>query len=148
MREGRKHTPEELEKMSAAHRGVKLSPEHRAAISAGQKGLHQPRRAEAQRGPKNHEWKGGLKKYMGYIRQQSPDHPYAKRGYVWQHRLVMEAHLGRVLLPSEVVHHINGKAGDNRIENLMLFSSKEEHAKYHHFGLYLRKKGFQNEHKN
>ena len=35
-----------------------------------------------------------------------------------QHRWVMEQHLGRPLLPSEELHHINEDKTDNQIENL------------------------------
>lgn len=65
----------------------------------------------------------------GYIAVYLPDHPCAnKEGYVMEHRLVMEEHIGRYLRKDESVHHINGKRDDNRIENLMLLSFKEHQA--------------------
>lgn len=76
---------------------------------------------------KHHCWNGGRTngEYVYVLRK---DHPHATGlGYVLEHRLVMEEHLGRYLLPSEVVHHKNKNKHDNRIENLQLFATNAEH---------------------
>lgn len=49
---------------------------------------------------------------------------------VWQHRFVMEEILGRPLLESEVVHHINGIKNDNRPDNLIVYD-RSEHGRKH-----------------
>lgn len=67
----------------------------------------------------------------GYVSIYFPDHPKSnKDGYVMEHDLIMECYIGRWLKEDEVVHHINRKRNDNRIENLQLMSFKE-HASYH-----------------
>ena len=87
------------------------------------------RKRDAQVHGPNH-WKGGVNKHAsGYLKQLAKGHPRAdKNGYVMQHRLVMESHLGRLLGPHEHVHHKNGVRDDNRIENLELWSVGKDPA--------------------
>lgn len=81
-------------------------------------------------GESHHNWKGGrYKDKNGYVRIYAPDHPSVQDKrvglkYVWEHRLVMEKHLGRLLHAHETVHHINTIRDDNRIENLQLRQGK------------------------
>jgi len=114
MKRGSHHSPEARQRMSEAHQGKKLSKEHRQ------------RMGQDQRGEKNHNWGGGRRKTsQGYIRIYKPDHPHvAARDTVFEHRLVMEEHLGRYLEPHEFVHHKNGIRDDNRLENLELVTQR------------------------
>jgi hypothetical protein len=81
-------------------------------------------RQTSRKGELGGNWKGGRRKLgQGYIYIFYPDHLNAtKEGYIMEHRLVMEKHLGRILDKKEVVHHLNGVKDDNRIENLEVTS--------------------------
>lgn len=83
------------------------------------------------RGKKHHQWTGGTHiDKDGYVMVSRSDHPDANsRGYVRQHRLFMEEHIGRRLMKTEVVHHINDDPADNRIENLQLYKNNAEHKR-------------------
>lgn len=64
----------------------------------------------------------------GYVKILNTSHPKNIRGYIYEHRAVMEAYLGRMLQPWETVHHINEVKIDNRVENLFLCTVKEHSA--------------------
>jgi len=55
-----------------------------------------------------------------------------KRGYILEHRWIIEKKLRRFLLDEEIVHHINEDTLDNRVENLRVYKNKDGHHKAHH----------------
>lgn len=90
-------------------------------------------RGVAYRGEGNPKWRGGrTTSGTGYVYTYAPDHPNAtEAGYVMEHRLVIEAAIGRHLEPHEEVHHRNHVRDDNRLENLQLTSGVAEHRSIH-----------------
>lgn len=79
--------------------------------------------AKTRTGSKHPQWKGGFTKdSLGYIRNNT--------ALKYEHRRVMEIHLGRDLLPDEVVHHKDGNKENNSIENLEIMS-RADHVKHH-----------------
>lgn len=78
-----------------------------------------------------------LDRYVhGYKAIYKPEHPTAiktggYKGYVYEHRYVMEVFLGRCLEDGECIHHKDKNRSNNSIENLQLFCSVAEHSKHH-----------------
>lgn len=68
-----------------------------------------------------------IHRQTGYVQEKTA------AGWVRQHILVMERHLGRRLNPGEMVHHVNEVKTDNTISNLRLMTVGE-HTVLHHQG--------------
>jgi len=98
------------------------------------------RASDTMRGPNNPAWKGGAtyRKRKGrypssvkYVRCPSEYISMARKdGYVMEHRLIVAQSLGRPLLRSEVVHHIDHDVTNNSPDNLQLFTSNGEHKRH------------------
>ena len=81
------------------------------------------------------------KRSDGYISVYVPEHPRSnKDGYVMEHVLVMENHIGRHLTNGEIVHHKNKIRDDNRVDNLQIMT-KSEHARFHNIERHMKMRG-------
>jgi len=98
-------------------------------------------------GEKNPAWKGGrMVDEKGYVYLLTPDHPFARDGYMAEHRLVVEERTRgedpnnpllvevdgkKYLKPSAVVHHIDEIKDNNKSRNLMLLPGQQFHSFLH-----------------
>lgn len=119
-------------RLSGGRQGIAHTEESRAKMAAAGKGKSLRERSS--------QWKGG--KYVdsaGYVHVMvdalpSDSQTMARRltpqKYILEHRLVASVAINRAVLPSEVVHHVNGVKTDNRPENLFVIGRKA-HSKEH-----------------
>lgn len=76
-------------------------------------------------------YKGIINYGNGYNALFMPQHPQSdSKGYVLEHRYIMETKLGRFLEKEEIVHHLNGDKKDNNLSNLELTNNKD-HSRRH-----------------
>lgn len=79
---------------------------------------------------KNRVWR------KGYIYLYLPNHPSSRKippdyGYVREHQVVMEEHIGRQMVSGEQIHHIDGDKSNNKLENLVLCANTRDHLEIH-----------------
>lgn len=95
-------------------------------------------KAKGQAGAKNPAWKGGVTykrpkgNYIGprYVRCPADLLVMSRAdGYVMEHRLVMARRIGRPLLRTEVVDHVDHNPRNNAVSNLLLYPSNGDHKR-------------------
>jgi len=74
-------------------------------------------------GEKNPKWRGGKRNSCGYITIRVGNE------YIYEHILIWRMNRGDIP-EGFIIHHINGKRDDNRIENLQCMS-QSDHMKLH-----------------
>lgn len=86
------------------------------------------------RGPDNPCWKGGRNLHpRGYVRVSVPGHPrgYGGASYVFEHILVAERALGRLVPVTAHVHHVDGDKANNAPGNLVVCQDAAYHRLLH-----------------
>lgn len=91
----------------------------------------------AQAGAGNHQFVSGRRVSLsGYVEITPPEgyangkpRPGRKSAWVFEHRYILEQSLGRLLLPTERVDHIDGLTLHNSPDNLRLFPNNAQHLR-------------------
>jgi hypothetical protein len=85
-------------------------------------------------GSGNPNWKGGrVVEPSGRVLVYAPGDPHATWGggtHAYEYRLVAAQKIGRPLLPTEIVHHVDGDPTNNHPDNLEVMT-QSEHCRIH-----------------
>ncbi len=67
----------------------------------------------------------------GYVFVRDDNHPFKNyRGYVRKHRKIIEDFIGMIIPKEYDIHHVDKNKENNRISNLMVFSSRSAHRRF------------------
>lgn len=100
----------------------------RKMFDQARRALGHPKRRKV--GAVNPMWGGAKPRYRKGYRYIVVPGTFDRKGhtrYRPEHHLVMESTLGRPLLKTEVVHHVDGDTLNNAPENLRVYQSNGEH---------------------
>jgi len=135
-----KFTKSRVRKYCSRECSAKGIPRHSGQFKKGHVGYWKGKKQSKEtinkrikKGKDHYNWKGGKTlDSSGYVLIHVENYPFCITGnYAFEHRIVMEKHLGRFLKPEEEVHHKDKNRLNNRIKNLRLFKDKSSHMKHH-----------------
>lgn len=98
-------------------------------------------RGHSSKGERNVNWNNRrATSAQGYAMVWAPNHPNARQGgWILEHRLAMSNKIGRPLLETEIVHHVDENKLNNDPDNLEIMTRSNHHAE-HDPNAYRRKK--------
>jgi len=80
------------------------------------------------KGSEHSGWKGGRGLKCGYWTIYYPGHPRTlNNGRVFEHIIILEKYIGRMISKKEPIHHIDFNRQNNEIKNLYLCKNNSEH---------------------
>jgi hypothetical protein len=110
-------------------KGIK-KPQEAIRVVLKRRGIQRRRYSAIAVGEKNYQWKGG--------NRITPMHYHRRQSYE-----VAAICLGKPLPSGAVIHHLDENPYNNNPENLIVFPTQKNHARYHQQLLVIRRKGLE-----